>query len=119
MLVVAEIFGHRKRREAHAKTAARRFVHLPEDHHHVWQYARRFHVTVKFFAFAASLTYPAKYTHALLVLDHVVNHFGEQYRLAHARPAEQSRLAATFERHEHIDDFDPCLKDLGFSGSAR
>lgn len=54
-----------------------------------------------------------------LIPSHVVNHFGEQYRLAHARPAEQSRLAATFERHEHIDDFDPCLKDLGFSESAR
>src|ERR1017187_9896237 len=94
----------------------RRFVHLPEHHHHVRQHARRLHVTVKLLAFPAPFAYPAKNAHALLVLDHVVNHFGEQYRLAHARPAEQTRFAAALERHQNVDDLDPRLEDLGFGG---
>src|ERR1035437_5733395 len=117
MLVVPEILGHGQRRVAHAEPAARRFVHLPEHHHHVWQHARRLHRTVEFLALTASFAYPAKNAHALLVLDHVVNHFGEQYRFAHAGPAEQTRFAAALERHQYIDNLDSRLEDLGFGGT--
>ena len=75
------------------------------------------HVAVEFLAFTASFADPAKDADALLVLDHVVDHFGEQYRLAHARPAEQTRFAAALDRHQHIDDLDPRLEDLGFGGT--
>jgi hypothetical protein len=44
---------------------------------------------------------------------------GEQHRLANARPAEQPRLAAALERHQHIDDLDPRLKDFRFGGAPR
>ena len=117
MLVVPEILGHRQRRVAHAETAARRLVHLPEHHHHVRQYAGLLHVAVKFLPFTTAFADPAKNAYALLVPDHVVNHFGEQHRLAHARPAEQARFAAALERHQHIDDLDPRLEDLGFGGT--
>jgi hypothetical protein len=49
--------------------------------------------------------------------DHVVDHFGEQHRLAHARPAEESRLAAALQRHEHINNLDARFEDLGFGGA--
>ena len=117
MFVVPEIFAHRQRREAHAKAAARRFIHLPVHHHHVRQYACRLHAAVKFLAFPASLADPAENADTLLVLDHVVNHFGEQYRLAHSRPAEQTRFAAALERHQHIDGLDARLEDLGLGGT--
>ena len=74
---------------------------------------------IEFFAFTASFADPAKDAHALLVLDHVVNHFGEQYRLADTRPAEQARFAAALERHQHIDDLDPRFEDFGFGGTPR
>jgi hypothetical protein len=117
MLVVPEILGHRQRREAHAETGARWLVHLPVHHHHIRQHARVLHATMQFLAFTAAFTDPAKNADALLVLDHVVNHFGEQNRLADPGPAEQARFAATLDRHQHIDDLDPCLKDLRFSGA--
>ena len=88
MFVVAEILGHRQRRVADAKTAARRLVHLAKDHHHVRQHAGGFHLAVKFFAFATAFADAAKNADALLVPDHVVDHFGEQNRLAHARTTE-------------------------------
>ncbi len=117
MLVVPEILGHRQRRMAHAKPATRRLVHLPEHHHHVRQHACRLHVPVKFLSFTTSFAYSAKNAYALLVPDHVVNHFGEQYCLTHSRPAEQARFAAALERHQHIDDLDPRLEDLGLGGT--
>ena len=117
MLVVPEILGHRQRGVAHAEPAARRLVHLPEHHHHVRQHAGFLHVAVKLLAFATTFADAAKNADALLVPDHVVDHFGEQHRLAHARSAEQSRLAAALQRHEHIDDLDPRLEDLGFGGT--
>ncbi len=94
MLIVTEILSHRQRGVAHAESAARRFVHLAEDHHHVRQHAGFLHVAVEFLAFATTFANAAKKAYALLVPDHVVNHLGEQHRLAHARPAEQSRLTA-------------------------
>jgi len=58
------------------------------------QHAGFLHVAVEFLAFATTFANAAKKAYALLVPDHVVNHLGEQHRLAHARPAEQSRLTA-------------------------
>ncbi len=37
VLVVPKILGHGQRGVAHAEPAARRLVHLPEEHHHVRQ----------------------------------------------------------------------------------
>ena len=119
VFVVPEILGHRQRRVTHAETAARRLVHLPEHHHHVRQYAGLLHVTVKLLALATTFADAAENAYALLVLDHVVDHFGEQHRLAHAGPAEQTRFAAALQRHQHIDDLDARLKDLGLGGTPR
>ena len=118
MLVVPEILGHRQRRMAHAEPAARRLVHLAEHHHHVRQHAGFLHVAVKLLAFATAFADAAKNAHALLMPDHVVNHLGEQHRLAHARPAEQSRLAAALQRHQHVDDLDARFKDFGLGGTS-
>jgi hypothetical protein len=119
MFVVAEIFGHRQRGMAHAEPAARRLVHLAENHHHVRQHAGGFHLAVKFLAFAAAFADAAKNADALLMTDHVVNHFREQHRLAHARAAEKSRLAAALQRHEHVNDLDARLKNLRLGGTPR
>jgi len=117
MLVVPEILGHGKRRKPYAEPAAWRLVHLSEHHHHVRQYTCLLHVTVKFLAFTTPFTYPAKNAYALLVPDHVVDHFGKQYSLANSRPAKQAGFAAALERHQHIDDLDACFEDLGFGGT--
>ena len=117
MLVVPEILGHGQGGVAHAEAASRRFVHLPEHHHHVRQYARRLHVAVEFLALTASFADSAKNADAVLVLDHVVDHLGEQDRFAHARPAKQTGFAATLERHQHIDGLDPRFEDLGLGGT--
>ena len=119
VLVVAEILGHRQRRVAHAEPAARRLVHLAEDHHHVRQHAGFLHVAVKLLAFAAAFADAAEDAHALLMPDHVVDHFGEQHRLAHARAAEKSRLAAALQRHEHVDDLDARFEDFRLGGTLR
>ena len=119
MLVVAEILGHRQRRVADAKAGARRFVHLAEDHHHVRQYAGVLHVAVELLALATAFADPAEDAYALLMPDHVVDHLGEQHRLAHAGAAEQTRLAAALQRREHIDELDARFKDLGSRGSPR
>jgi len=113
VLVVAEVLGHRQRRMADAKAAARQLVHLREQHHHVGQHAGGLHVTPQFLAFAATLAYAAEDTDAFFVPDHVVDHLGQQHRLADAGTAEQARLAATLERHQHVDHLDAGLEGLG------
>ena len=118
VLVVAEILGHRQRGEADPEPAARRLIHLAEDHHHVWQHAGFPHVVIELLTFAASLADATEDAHALLVPDHVVDHLGEQDRLAYSGPAEQSRLAAALQRHEHIDNLDSRLKNLRLRGTA-
>ena len=119
VLVVAEILGHRQRRMSDAEPAARRLVHLAEDHHHVRQHAGFLHLAVKLLAFATAFADAAEDADALVMPDHVVDHFGQQHRLADARSAEQSRLAAALQRHQHIDDLDARLEDLGLGGASR
>ena len=77
---------------AHAEPRPGRLVHLSVDHDHVREHPGRFHVVVKLLAFARALADAAKHAHTLLVPDHVVDHLGEQDRLAHARAAEQPAL---------------------------
>ena len=117
VLVIAEILGHRQRGVPHAKATARWLVHLSEDHDHVRQNTGILHIAVKLLAFAASFADSAKDAYARVVSDHVVDYFGEQHRLAHARPAEQSRLAAALQRHQDIDDFYSGFEDFRLGGT--
>ena len=119
MFIVAKILGHRQRGMADAKTGARRFVHLAEEHDHARQHTGLLHVAVKLLAFATAFANPTENAYALLMPDHVVDHLGEQHRLAHAGAAEQTRLAAALQRREHIDELDARFKDFRRGGSPR
>ena len=81
------------------------------------KHAGGLHPAIELFAFAAALADPAENAHPFLMPDHVVDHLGEQHRLADARAAEQARLAAALQRHEHIDGLDARLENLGFGGT--
>ncbi len=117
MLVLPEILGHRERRMAHSETGPGGLVHLAERHDHVRKDTGFFHIVVKFLPFAATFAYAAKHAHSLVMPDHVVDHLGEQHGFAHARPSKQTRFAAAFQRHQHIDDLDARLEDLGLGGT--
>ena len=119
VLIVTKILGHRQRRMPHAKPRARRLVHLAEDHHHVRQHGGFLHRIVKLFAFTTPFANAAKNTYALVMTDHVVDHFGQQHRLPDTRPAEKARLAAALQRYKNIYDLDACLKDFRLGGTSR
>ena len=118
VFIVAEIFRHCQGSVAHTKTAAWRFVHLAEHHHHVRQDACIFHFTIEFFAFAAAFANAAENTDTFLMPDHVVDHLGQQHCLAHARTAEQASFATAFQRRQHIDDLYAGFKYFGFGGAS-
>ena len=62
---------------------------------------------------------PQKMLTPFMVPDHVVDHLGEQYGLADARPAEQAGLAAALQRRQHVDDLDAGFEYLGFCRAPR
>ena len=119
VLVVTEVLGHRERRVPHSEAAARRLVHLAEDHHHVRQHAGLLHGLVELLALPTPLADATEDADALVVPDHVVDHFGEQHGLADPGAAEEPRLSTALEWHEHVDDLDSRLEDLGLGGTAR
>ena len=119
VLVVPEILGHRQGGMTHPEAAARRLIHLAEDHHHVGQHASVFHIAVKLLAFAAAFANAAKNADPFLVPHHVVNHFGEQHRFANPRTAKKPGLAAALQRHQHVDGLDAGLEDFRPGGAAR
>src|SRR5580704_18342739 len=102
----------------YAEPGAQRLVHLAEDHHHVRQHAGFLHRIVKLLAFATPFANAAKNAYPLMMTDHVVDHFGQQHRLADARPAEKSRLAAALQRHEDIYDLDARLEHFRLGGTS-
>ena len=118
MLVIAKILRHGQGRVADTKTTAGQLVHLAEYHHHVRQYPGLLHFTVKLLAFTTALADTTENAHALVVPDHVVNHFGEQHCLTDTCATEQPCLAATLQGRQHIDDFYAGDKDFRFCGTA-
>ena len=118
MLVIAEILGHRQAPPVPRGTGRRGLVHLAEHHDHVREHSGFLHVMVELFPFAAALADAAKHAHALLMPDHIVDHLGEQHRLAHARAPEQSRLAAALQRHQHVNNLDARFEDFGLGGTT-
>ena len=72
---------------------------------------------MEFLAFAAALADAAENAYAFMLPDHVVDHLGEQHRLAHARPAEQAGLAAALQRHQHVNDLDARLEHRRLGGT--
>ena len=112
MFIIAKIFRHRQRGVPDQKAAAGRLIHLTENHHHVIEHAGFLDLPIKLLAFSTALANAAENTDALLMPDHVVNHFSKQHGLADAGTAEQSGLAASLERRKHIDHFDSSLKNL-------
>ena len=116
---VAEIFGHRQRGERHAKTRARRLVHLAEDHHGLIDdvLAGRadlgfLHLKPQVRAFTRALADAGEDGIAAVLLrdtrDQLLNDDG----LAKARPAEESGLAAAKERREQVDHLDAGFEDF-------
>src|SRR5271170_3050451 len=119
MLVVPEILGHRHRRMPYPEPTAGWLVHLAEDHHHLREHAGCLHVAVELLAFATALADSTEDADALVVPDHVVDHFGKEHRLADSRAAEEPGLATSFERYEHVDDLDPRFEDLRLGRASR
>jgi hypothetical protein len=119
VLVVPEILGHRQRCVTHAEAAARRFVHLAEHHHHVWQDPGCLHFAIELLAFATAFTNAAEDADALVVRDHVVDHFGEQHGLPDAGSPEKARLAAALQWHQHVDQLDARLEDFRLRRASR
>src|SRR5271167_2293966 len=119
MLAVPKVFRHGERRMAHPEAGTGQLVHLPEDHHHVRQYARRRHLAVELLSLATTLADTAEETDTVVMSDHVVNHFGEQDGLSHAGTPEQPGFAAALQGHEHIDSLDAGLEDLALGRPLR
>ena len=113
--VVAEILGHRQRRMSDPISRPRWFVHLSEDHHGILQHVRLFHLAIEFLGLPAPLTDAAKQADAFMLTHDIVNQFSDQYGLPHTRAAEQSRLAAPFQRGQHVDGFDTGFEHIGSS----
>ena len=116
---VAEVLRHGKARQAHAQARAGGLGHLAVNqgdfgfvgvarHHH----AAFLHFQPQVVAFAGAFAHAGEHGNAAVLHGHVVDHLHHDDRLAHARAAEQARLAAFQIRLEQVDHLDPGLKSL-------
>ena len=94
LFLVAEVFRHRKARERHAHTNARRFVHLAEDEGRLVNDAALVHLAPEVVSLAAALAHARKDRIAAVLHGDVVDKLLNEHRLADARAAEKADLAA-------------------------
>ena len=111
-LLVAEVLGHRQRRQAHALAGAGRLVHLAEDHDGLVDDARLGHLTEEVVALAAALADAGEHRVAAVLGGDVADQLLDDDRLADAGTAEDADLAAALERGDEVDDLDAGLEDL-------
>ena len=110
VLHVAEVLGHRQRRQADAQAHARRLVHLPEHEGGLLEHARLHHLDPEVGAFTGALADAGEHRHATVLGGDPVDHLGDQHGLADAGAAEQADLAAGDVRGEQVDDLDAGLE---------
>ena len=112
VLAVAEVFCHRQPRERDAHSDAGRFVHLSEDERRLFVHAALAHLRPQIVPLAAALAHARKDGISPVLGGDIVDEFLNEHRLADARAAEQTDLAALGIGFQKIDHFDPRLQDL-------
>ena len=110
VLHVAEVLGHRQRRQGDPQAHARRLVHLAEHEGGLLEHARLRHLDAEVGALTGALADPGEHRHAAVLLGDAADHLGDQHGLADAGAAEQADLAAGQVRREQVDDLDAGLE---------
>ena len=110
VLHVAEVLGHRQRRQGDAQADARRLVHLAEHQGGLLEHARLGHLDHEVGALTGALADAGEHGHTAVVLRHTTDHLGDQHGLADAGTTEQADLAARHVRGEQVDDLDAGLE---------
>ena len=98
VLHVAEVLGHRQRRQRDAQAHARRLVHLAEDERGLLDDAGLLHLDREVGALTGALADAGEHRHATVVCGDPVDHLLDEHGLADAGAAEQADLAALHVR---------------------
>ena len=106
LLHVAEVLGHRQRRQRDPQTGARRLVHLAEDERGLLDDAGLGHLRDEVVALTGALADTGEHRHTAEVLGDPVDHLLDEHRLADAGTTEQADLAADHVRRQQVDDLD-------------
>jgi peptide chain release factor 1 len=116
--LIAEMFGDREARQRNAGAGARRLVHLAVDQRafgarrraamfgRVLVHAALDHFPVKVVAFAGALANAGEHRITAVHFGDVVDQFLNEHRLADARAAEETDLAAFGVGAEKVDNLD-------------
>ena len=118
--LIAEIFGHRQRRQGDAQTGSGRLVHLAEHHAGLLDDVAAgvadlgfLHFQPQVGSFAGSLADAGEHRVTAVGAGDTGDQLGENDRFAQTGPAEQPGLAAADERREQVDDLDAGFEDFG------
>src|SRR4051812_35806187 len=96
----------------YTKACTRRLIHLPKHHYHLVEHTGFFHIMVQLMSFTAALSNATKHTHAIVMSNHVMNHFCKQNCFAYTGSAEQPGFSATFQWYKYIDGFNTCYENF-------
>src|SRR5918997_444588 len=114
--LLAEVLRDRDAREADAEACAGRLVHLAEDERHVPEHPGLLELAVEVVPLAGALADAGEDTRTLVLQGDVVDQLGDNDRLADARAAEETNLAAPPDRAEEVHDLDAGDELLGLGG---
>ena len=117
---VAEVLGHRQRRQGHAQTGSRRLVHLAEHHAGLLDNAAAgvadlgfLHFQPQVGPFAGPLADAGEHRVTAVGTGDTGDQLGENDRLAQTGTAEQTGLATADERRQQVDHLDARFEQLG------
>src|SRR5271170_6101499 len=97
MFIITKIFCYCQSGMTNTKPCTGWFIHLSEQHYHVFKQTGFFHIVVQLIAFTATFPYPAKHTYPFVVPHHIVYHLCKQNCFANTCTAKQSSLSATLK----------------------
>src|SRR3972149_9774949 len=98
--------------QPHTEPVSRRFVHLTEHHHRVFQNSRFFHIDIELVSFPCSFPDPSKDGMALVLDRDIADEFHDDDRLTDSCPSESSDFPSFCKRRAKVDHFDTGFQHL-------
>ena len=109
---IAEVLRHRERGQGNAKAGAGGLIHLPKDQGGLFDHARLGHLQEQVVTLTGTLPHSGEHRDTAKVFRNAVNHFLDQYGLAHTGATEQTNFAALDVGGEQVNHLDAGIEDL-------
>ena len=110
MVMITEVFRHRKTCQTNTHSGTRRFIHLSVNQYGLIQDTAVLHFMIHVISFTGSLPDTGNDGHSTMFLGDIVNQLLDQYGFSYSRTAKQTNLTTLGIWAKQVNDLNSCFQ---------